>query len=627
MDSKSTTYITAAVVTIAAGLAVYAVYFDYKRRNDVEFRKKLKKEKKRVQKAVAESKQSELADSTSEITPASLREVLKQVREEPGPQSPEEKEQYFMNQVSIGEQLAAQGPKFYLPAATAFFRALRVYPAPVELIVIYEKTIIPPVFKLIMELSQLDVSNPTSPHFDTTSLDGQDTSPIRGPPSEASSQEWDKVTDPAGGISLGGERKDGRGIAVKYRIEAYFDNFPPKGKNVSVVIREVTPGQGNRHILVADKDFAAGEVIYKEFPVVTALDPDLQEKETHCDQCLRPIQAGMSIQASPESSPLKLSYCSKACMLASKSQHHSLLFTLDPALPPEIPSAPATPELQEARREAQAKLAEHITKERRLVPLLVARFIARQVAFETQKLAQATAPGTTFAAPEADYTDSDNKSEKYVLADHIERLRYLETVPNKDEFKLLRDVLAAALPGLEEFISDDKYATLCGKMAYNAFGVCFGGGRDDRPVPDARPENIEKTRTPYGTQRQIGSALYTVSSYLTHSCQPSARPSFSSGTSEISIIANKDIKKGDVLTVAFVDVAQHPDETVIECRRRRRFELARGWRFSCNCERCVEEAATMTAAEKSSAPEDQKDESKVESSVDKYTMAPKDDVE
>jgi len=44
---------------------------------------------------------------------------------------------------------------------------------------------------------------------------------------------------------------------------AYFDNFPPKGTNVSVVIRELTPGQGNRHILVADKEFTAGEVIYK----------------------------------------------------------------------------------------------------------------------------------------------------------------------------------------------------------------------------------------------------------------------------------------------------------------------------------------------------------------------------
>jgi len=40
-----------------------------------------------------------------------------------------------------------EGPQFYLPSAIAFFRALRVYPAPVELIVIYEKTIIEPVFK------------------------------------------------------------------------------------------------------------------------------------------------------------------------------------------------------------------------------------------------------------------------------------------------------------------------------------------------------------------------------------------------------------------------------------------------------------------------------------------------
>jgi len=67
------------------------------------------KEKKRVQKAVAESKQSELAASSNDITPAALREVLKQVREEPGPQTPEEKEAYFMNQVGLGEQLAAQG--------------------------------------------------------------------------------------------------------------------------------------------------------------------------------------------------------------------------------------------------------------------------------------------------------------------------------------------------------------------------------------------------------------------------------------------------------------------------------------------------------------------------------------
>lgn len=41
MDNRSTSYITVAAVTIAAGLAAYAVYFDYKRRNDAEFRRKL----------------------------------------------------------------------------------------------------------------------------------------------------------------------------------------------------------------------------------------------------------------------------------------------------------------------------------------------------------------------------------------------------------------------------------------------------------------------------------------------------------------------------------------------------------------------------------------------------------
>ncbi|KIM46488.1 hypothetical protein M413DRAFT_24207 [Hebeloma cylindrosporum] len=563
MDNKS--YITVAVVTLAAGLAAYAVYFDYRRRNDVEFRKKLKKEKKRVEKVVAQSKETELAASTSDITPAALREALKQVKAEEGPKTPEEKENYFMTQVNAGEQLALQGPKFYLPSALAFFRALRVYPAPVELIVIYEKTIIEP---LIMELTQLD---------------------------------------------------------VKYRIEAYYDFFPPKRSNVSVELRPTSPGQPPRQVLVANKDFAAGEVIYKEFPVVTALDPDLQAKGTHCGHCLRPIQPGMSLQTPSDSSssPFHLTYCSKACMLASKNQSHSLLFTLDPPLPQEIQTQPIPAAAQEARREAQAKFAEYIKTEGRLSPLLVARFIARQVAGETQKLVRATSPATAANAgdSENDFTDSEDVAEKYVLADHLERLRYLEIPPNKTEADLIKGVLSTALPGLEEFITEEKHATFSGKMAYNAFGVCFGGGRTDRPEPKGRPEDVEKTRTPYGTQGQVGSALYTVSSYLTHSCIPSARPSFSSGTAEMSIIANKDIKKGDILTIAFVDVNQHANETVVECRRRRRYEIARGWRFSCGCERCVEEGKDMTSEEKANVKDEQKDESKLEDTVKSYAQA------
>lgn len=169
-------------------------------------------------------------------------------------------------------------------------------------------------------------------------------------------------------------------------------------------------------------------------------------------------------------------------MLASKNQSHSLLFTLDPPLPQEIQTQPTPAAAQEARREAQAKFAEYIKNEARLSPLLVARFIARQVAGETQKLVRATSPAAAANAgnSENDFTDSEDVAEKYVLADHLERLRYLEIPPNKQEAELIKGVLSTALPGLEEFITEEKHATFSGKMAYNAFGVCFGGGRTDR---------------------------------------------------------------------------------------------------------------------------------------------------
>lgn len=37
---------------------------------------------------------------------------------------------------------------FALPAAMCFYRALRVYPNPVELYIIYEKTVPPPIFQV-----------------------------------------------------------------------------------------------------------------------------------------------------------------------------------------------------------------------------------------------------------------------------------------------------------------------------------------------------------------------------------------------------------------------------------------------------------------------------------------------
>ncbi|KAJ8087027.1 mitochondrial import receptor subunit tom20 [Marasmius tenuissimus] len=580
MPTQTTRALTIAGVTLVTGALAYAVYFDYKRRNDVGFRKNLKKQKKRVDKSIASS-QASLAASTGTAT-ADLRAALEQVKKEPVPASPEQKETYFMSQVATGEQLSLQGPDFYLPAALSFYRALRVYPSPVELMVIYQKTVPEPIFKLVIELTNLDVSL-SSPQSSTDDIDDDETSPVRGgPPSETSSQEWDKVKD---------------------RVEGYYDVFPPKSLGVAIESRPNPSTGALRNVLVLSRDVKVGELIYKEHPIVGALDLDIQQAGTHCSHCMRTLDLDNLIKVSED--PLAAVYCSEKCQLDAKGQYHSLLFTTDRPLPADIPTEPITPAQLDARRKAQTEWVEYIKKKGHTSPLLVGLFIARQVGLETAKLIPGAS--TPKGQESEDFVDAENG--EYLLADHLERLRFLEVEPPKEEVDLMTSVLQTVLPGLESFVTEERYATLLGKMAYNAYGVSFGLGRDDRPTSSERPEDQEKTRTPNGTSRQIGSAIYTVASYLSHSCEPNARPSFDAGTSELHLVANRDISKGEEINVSFVDCSQHEGETTTDARRRRRMELARGWRFACACNKCIEEAKELGLE---SGEAKGKDESKVE---------------
>jgi import receptor subunit TOM20 len=208
---------------------------------------------------------------------------------------------------------------------------------------------------------------------------------------------------------------------------------------------------------------------------VTALDADLQAAGTHCTHCLRHIQPDMSLSLTEESNRLACTFCSKACLVSNRAQSHSLLFTDDPPLPPELVSGIVPPEVLEERKRAQENFATYVKKEGRATPLLVARFIARQVVLETNKIVD----NVKKTIPEkSDFMDTENSG--YQLADHIERLRFLDVVPPKEEYLLLVDVLKNALPGLDHFVLDERHAILHGKMAYNAYGVTFGGGRDDK---------------------------------------------------------------------------------------------------------------------------------------------------
>ena len=71
--------------------------------------------------------------------------------------------------------------------------------------------------------------------------------------------------------------------------------------------------------------------------------------------------------------------------------------------------------------------------------------------------------------------------------------------------------------------------------------------------------------------------------------------------------------------MSYVDTTQHEGETSEEARRRRRFELARGWRFKCECAKCLAEVANAPegAVEENLGVE--KDESRLEASVERFT--------
>lgn len=49
------------------------------------------------------------------------------------------------------------GPENYSKAAICFYKALKVYPAPAELVMVFQKTIPPEVFTVVMGMLSKDV--------------------------------------------------------------------------------------------------------------------------------------------------------------------------------------------------------------------------------------------------------------------------------------------------------------------------------------------------------------------------------------------------------------------------------------------------------------------------------------
>ncbi|PYH89114.1 putative mitochondrial import receptor subunit [Aspergillus ellipticus CBS 707.79] len=145
---RTSTLVAATAGTIVTGLLAYAVYFDHKRQTDPDFRKSLKRNNRRLARAVKEEVEAQGAMQREVIKAA-----MQQAREEGFPTDLEEKEAYFMGQVARGESLCGEDQ---IEAALSFYKALKVYPQPKDLIAIYDKTVPKEVLEILADMVALD---------------------------------------------------------------------------------------------------------------------------------------------------------------------------------------------------------------------------------------------------------------------------------------------------------------------------------------------------------------------------------------------------------------------------------------------------------------------------------------
>ncbi|CAI0652593.1 Mitochondrial import receptor subunit tom20 [Colletotrichum fructicola] len=148
--SQTSTIVTASVAAAVTGLFAYAVYFDYNRRNKAEFRRELRRNERRQHKAEKEEAQLETVRQRQAI-----KQSVDDAKAEGFPDDVESREAFFLQQVSEGETLSAD-PTRAVEAALAFYKGLKVYPTPGDLIGIYDKTVPKPVLDVLAEMIAYD---------------------------------------------------------------------------------------------------------------------------------------------------------------------------------------------------------------------------------------------------------------------------------------------------------------------------------------------------------------------------------------------------------------------------------------------------------------------------------------
>ncbi|KAG5990799.1 hypothetical protein E4U52_004237 [Claviceps spartinae] len=150
--AQTSTIVTATLAAAATGLVAYAVYFDHQRRSHAEFRRDLRRNERRQVRS-----EKEEAEASTRAQRDAIKHLVDDAKEEGFPTGVQEREAFFNEQVMTAEILSSD-PSKYVDSALAFYKGLKVYPSPGDLIKVYDSTVSKPILDILAEMIAYDSS-------------------------------------------------------------------------------------------------------------------------------------------------------------------------------------------------------------------------------------------------------------------------------------------------------------------------------------------------------------------------------------------------------------------------------------------------------------------------------------
>ena len=130
------------------------------------------------------------------------------------------------------------------------------------------------------------------------------------------------------------------------------------------------------------------------------------------------------------------------------------------------------------------------------------------------------------------------------------------------------------------------YADLTTRFHLNSFKVEYPVSASSSSSQGDFRAMMEQTLTSsIRTGASNGSAIYAYGSMFNHSCAPNVNVTWPERNHLVEFVANENIKQGEQLTIAYIDLNE--DWSLNVAKRRAQLEEAYG--FVCECPRCVSE--------------------------------------